>query len=152
MAQVKPNDRVTLEYQGTLADGEIFDSSEESGPLTFTVGDGTLPPYLERAVIGMAVDQTRQILVTPEEAFGPRRPELVVDFPRRAVALKELSPGMVIGMNMEREGKTVKVPAQVVTVGEDTVTLDFNHPLAGQELNYTLTVRAIHPPGSDHGA
>ncbi|MFZ5762485.1 MAG: FKBP-type peptidyl-prolyl cis-trans isomerase [Thermodesulfobacteriota bacterium] len=143
MQRAQQNDQVTLLYNGTLANGETFDSSEDAGPLSFRIGDQSVMPAFEQAVIGMAVGETRNITLAPEEAYGPRREELVVEVPRDTFGPRELSRGMVLGLTMEQEGKPVQMPATVVAVAESTVTVDFNHPLAGQTLTFTLTLEAI---------
>lgn len=144
MQQVKENDRVTVHYQGSLANGEIFESSSDSGPLSFKVGSGTALPTFERAVIGMKAGETRAISIGPEEGYGPRYEELEIRVKRENLGREgELQPGMVVAMDLEKEGQTHRLPAMVVELDEEYATVDFNHPLAGQELFYSITVAKI---------
>jgi len=151
MQHAQQNDQVTVLYNGQLATGEIFDSSDDTGPLSFTIGDQSVLPAFEQAVVGMAPGESRTITLAPEEAYGPRRDELVLDVPRDTFGQREITQGMVLGLTMEQEGKPVKMPATVVTVTAGTVTVDFNHPLAGQALTFTLTLQSIDQPGCGGG-
>lgn len=143
MQRVKENDSVTVIYNGTLANGEIFESSTDTGPLDFTLGTQSVMPLFEKAVIGMAVEETKSITIPPEDAYGIRHDELVQDIDRAVFKGKELHPGMTLGLDMEKDGKTHKVPATVTAIGDTKVTVDFNHPLAGQSITYTITLKAI---------
>ncbi len=144
MQQVKENDQVTVHYQGSLANGEIFESSSDSGPLSFRVGSGTALPSFERAVIGMKPGETRAISIGPEEGYGPRYEELVIRVKRENLGREqELQPGMVVAMNLEKEGQQHRLPAMIMELDDEHATVDFNHPLAGQELFYSITVTEI---------
>lgn len=144
MQQVKENDQITVHYQGSLANGEIFESSSDSGPLSFKIGSHTALPSFERAVIGMKTGETRAISIGPEEGYGPRYEELVIKVKRENLGREgELQPGMVVAMDLEKVGQTNRLPAMVVELDEEYATVDFNHPLAGQELFYSITVTEI---------
>ncbi len=143
--QVKEGDRVTVQYEGKLENGEVFESSIDSAPMTFKIGDQMVLPSLERAIIGMRVGQTRAISIPPEEGYGPHYEELVLTVPRDTLGAEQMTQGMVVAMNMEREGKTHRLPALVLEIDEQQVKVDFNHPLAGQELFYTVTLTKIEP-------
>ena len=151
MQRARQNDTVTILYSGQLANGETFESSEETGPLSFRIGDQSVIPAFEQAVVGMATGETRIITLSAEEAYGPRREELVIEVPRDTFGPRELSRGMVLGLTMEQEGKPQQVPATVAAVAESRVTVDFNHPLAGQALTFTLTLQSIGRPASGCG-
>lgn len=144
-AAVKENDRVTVQYEGKLENGEVFESSVDSAPMTFKIGDQMVLPSLERAIIGMKPGQTRTISIPPEEGYGPHHGELVLTVQRDTLGEGEVKPGMVVAMNMEREGKTHRLPALVLEADDSQVKVDFNHPLAGQELFYTITLTEIEP-------
>lgn len=141
--QVKENDQVTVQYEGRLENGEVFESSSDSAPMSFRIGEQMVLPSLERALIGMKVGQTRTISIRPEEGYGPRHEELELTVKRNSFGERELQVGMMIAMNLEREGKTHRLPAMISAIEGDEVKVDFNHPLAGQELFYTITVTAI---------
>ncbi|MEW6594065.1 MAG: peptidylprolyl isomerase [Thermodesulfobacteriota bacterium] len=148
MQRAQQNDQVTILYNGTLANGEPFESSDDTGPLSFRIGDQSVMPAFEQAVVGMAAGESKTITLSAEEAYGPRREELVIEVPRDTFGPRELSRGMVLGLTMEQEGKPVQMPATVVAVAEQTVTVDFNHPLAGQSLTFTLTLQSIDQPAT----
>lgn len=144
MKSAQPGDYVTVLYEGVLEDGEIFESYEDTGPLHFQLGTNSVLPGFEEAVCGMQEDETKKIVLEAEEAYGPSREELIFSVNRASLGEdRDIKPGMVVGMTMEKEGEHHKVPALVAGVSGDRVTLDFNHPLAGKRLAYTITVKKI---------
>ena len=144
MQRVKQGDFITVEYQGTLDNGEIFETTNDSGALEFQMGEGAVLPAFEQALFDMTPEETRSVSIKAGEAYGERLAELVQTLDRQTIgAQKDIKPGMIIGMTIEHEGKTEKVPALVTEVTDSQVTVDFNHPLAGQNLNYTITLKAI---------
>ena len=141
MPCVKNGSTVTVKYIGTLDNGRIFDSTLESGPLTFTVGSGQVFAALEDAVIGMRSGETRNIILTPDQAFGPRTAENMIKVSRQSLpADREVFVGQKL--NIEFRGGVSRIMLVVEVTGE-SVTLDGNHPLAGQELTFALTVEQI---------
>lgn len=143
MRTVKKNDEVTISYDGLLATGELFDSAGEAGPLNFQLGTGAVLPAFEQAVLGMSVNETKSITVAAAEAFGLKNEELIMTIPRQTLAGKDLGPGMLLSMDLEKDGDRHKVPATVLAVDQDTVTVDFNHPLAGQDITYRITLLSL---------
>jgi FKBP-type peptidyl-prolyl cis-trans isomerase 2 len=108
------------------------------------VGQKSVFPSFETGIIGMAPGETKTIKVLPDEAYGNRRDELVQTLDRRAFGDKtDLQRGMIVGMTIEKEGQTHQVPAMVTAVADNQITIDYNHPLAGQELLYRITVKNI---------
>jgi len=146
MRVVSENDEVVVAYEGKLATGEIFDSAGASDPLKFRIGDGAVLPAFEQALLGMRPNDSKTITVPADEAFGQKNEELIMAFSLRAFAGKELTPGMILGMDLEKDGQSHQVPAMVLAVDPETATVDFNHPLAGQDLTYRITVLSIAPP------
>ncbi len=146
MQRVTENDSVTIVYEGLLASGEKFETSQETGPLSFQLGTGSVLPAFERAVLGMAVAESKTVRVPAEAAYGKKNEELIMAVPRQNFGEQPLTPGMVLGMNLEKEGEQHTVPATVVAVDKDKVTVDFNHPLAGQEITYQITLLSIDSP------
>lgn len=144
MQRVSENDNVKVTYEGMLPSGEIFESSEDTGPLEFTLGTNSVMAAFEQAVYGMAVSETKTVSIPPEEAYGPKHKELIHTVNRSLFKEKEIIPGMVLGLDIEKDGEAHKVPGTVVEVNEDKVVVDFNHPLAGHELVYKITLQAIH--------
>lgn len=146
MQRVSENDSVTIVYDGLLSTGEKFDSSQDTGPLQFQLGDGSVLPAFEQAVLGMAAQETRSITVLAKDAYGLKNEELIITVNRGSFADQTLAAGMILGMNMEQNGRQHKVPATVLSVAAETVTVDFNHPLAGQDITYQITLLSIDTP------
>ena len=144
MQKVKEGDYVTITYEGTLASGEVFESAPEESPFEFTLGQQCVFPSFESGIIGMAPGETKTIKVGPEEAYGTRQEDLVHTLDRSAFGEKtEPQPGMIVGMTIEKDGQEHQVPAMIMAVNGDQVTVDYNHPLAGQELLYKITLQTI---------
>ncbi|MBA3015197.1 MAG: peptidylprolyl isomerase [Proteobacteria bacterium] len=144
--KVKTGDTVVVLYDGLLDNGELFESSEASGPLEFTVGDGSVMAAFDAQVIGMGEGEIKTFRLPPDEAHGPSNPELIHTVDRAVLPGQEsLSVGMILGLTIDHEGKKEQVPATVTSVTDNMVTVDFNHPLAGQPLNYQVTVQSIRP-------
>ena len=144
MKKVENGDQVSIEYKGMLEDGEIVERSSDTGPVEFVVGSNIMPPGFEKALIGMGEGEEKTITMKPEEAFGPRDENLIHTVNRSVLGDKILpKPGMVLGMTLEKGEQTHKVPALVVAVNGEDVTIDFNHPLAGKTIIYKLTLKGI---------
>ncbi len=143
MQRVKENDTVTVVYEGTVNNGDTFESSSDTGPLEFTMGTQSVMPLFEEAVLGMAVGESKSINIPPQDAYGVRHDELVQDIDRAILQEKDVQPGMTLGLDMEKDGKKHKIPATVTAIKDDAVTVDFNHPLAGQTLTYSITLKEI---------
>jgi peptidylprolyl isomerase len=144
MRKVQMGDHIIVEYEGRLEDDEIVESSSENGPLSFEVGAGVMSPGFEKALIGMGEGEEKSIILSPDEAFG-HKDEKLLHTVKRSVFGKNIKPqpGMVLGMTLEKEGRARKIPAQVIAVRGEDVTIDFNHPLAGKTISYRLTLKAI---------
>lgn len=144
MSQAKPGDTVKIHYTGTLDDGTQFDSSSGREPLEFTLGSGQVIPGFEKAVTGMAVGDSKSVNIPPEEAYGPRHEQMVQDVPRNALP-DDLEP--VEGMALQAQGPDGQVINLTVTaVEDDSITVDGNHPLAGQALNFQIQLVDIAVP------
>jgi FKBP-type peptidyl-prolyl cis-trans isomerase 2 len=142
MIRAKEGDTVAIHYIGTLDNGCIFGNTEADGePLRFTIGAGEVFPALERAVLGMAPGEVKNVLVPAEEAYGPRRPENIAVLPRT-----ELPPGSAprLGQKVQlslRSGSELLM--RVTAVDDREITLDGNHALAGLDLTFALQLAAI---------
>lgn len=137
MAQTaKSGDSVHVHYIGKRNDGTEFDNSRDRDkPLSFTVGAGNVIPGFEQAVEGMEVGEVRKVRIEPEEAYGERRDELMMEVAREHVPEDvELEAGT--RLQLQREGQAI--PVTVTEVGDEAITLDANHPLAGEELNFEI--------------
>ena len=134
--QVKNGDTVRVHYTGRLDDGQVFDSSEGGDPLEFRVGAGEVIPGFDDAVRGMEVGDRKRVEIPPAEGYGERREQLIAQVPRESMELE--SPpeaGMSLLMQLP-DGN--QIPVTVTDVNDDQVTLDANHPLAGQKLTFDV--------------
>ncbi|KPK26559.1 MAG: hypothetical protein AMJ61_08580 [Desulfobacterales bacterium SG8_35_2] len=144
MKKVQQGDHVIIDYEGKLEDGEIVESSSDTGPFEFEVGAGIMPPGFEKAIIGMSVGEEKSVVLSPDEAFGHKDEKLLHTVKRHVLGENiQPKPGMVLGMTLEKAGQNQKIPALVTAVNGDDVSIDFNHPLAGKTLCYTLSLKAI---------
>ncbi|HIJ89613.1 MAG: peptidylprolyl isomerase [Desulfobulbaceae bacterium] len=149
MQRVSENDSVTIIYDGLLSTGEKFDSSQDTGPLQFQLGTGSVLPAFEQAVLGMAAKESKSITVAAKDAYGLKNEDLIMSVSRQGLAGQAITPGMILGMNMEQDGQQHKIPATVLSVDTETVTVDFNHPLAGQDITYQITLLSIDTPAAE---
>lgn len=141
--QVKKGDTVRVHYSGRLTSGEQFDSSEGREPLEFEVGAGMMIKGFDDAVVGMTVGEKKTVNISPEEGYGPRYDDMVMDFPR-ANFPEHIIPekGMQLMMN-NNAGQ--QFPVTIVEVNDEVVKLDANHFLAGKELVFDIEVVSIEP-------
>lgn len=135
-ATAKDGDRVRVHYTGRLEDGQVFDSSRGGEPLEFTVGAGEVIPGFDEAVRGMGVGETKTVEIEPEDAYGPRRDGLVATIEReRAQFPVEPQVGMSLALPLQ-DGNQIEVVVTEVT--PEHVTIDGNHPLAGEKLIFDV--------------
>jgi peptidylprolyl isomerase len=142
---VKNGDTVRVHYRGTLADGTMFDESAGRDPLAFTVGLGQVIPGFEAAVVGLEPGESVNVTIEPEDAYGPHHAEL-----RHAVTLDDFATEPFVGGEVNLvspEGD--EMPGRIVEIDGENVTLDFNHPLAGEVLVFEITLVEFDPaPGT----
>jgi FKBP-type peptidyl-prolyl cis-trans isomerase SlyD len=134
---------VTMDYTLTV-DGEVVDSSEEEGPIQFLQGHGNIIPGLEAHLGGLAVAESLEVSVAAKDAYGEFDPEQIVDVP-----ISEFPEEICIEPGVELELKDTEgdqLFARVISVGKSRVKLDFNHPLAGKELSFEVTILGLRPP------
>jgi FKBP-type peptidyl-prolyl cis-trans isomerase 2 len=144
MSKVDHNDIVTISFIGKLDNGAVFMSVEKEKPMTFTLGASELPPTVENALIGLEKGQTRKVRVTPDEGYGPRQKDLLQTIDNREFINKiKPKPGMLLSLKVNRDGEDHQVPATVIEVQENSVLVDYNHPLAGHHLTYEITILDI---------
>jgi len=139
----KEGDTVKVLYVGTLDDGTVFDSSELHGgdPLQFAIGTGQYLPDFEQAVIGMSVNETKDVHILSDDAYGPYYDDMVV-----TVNWSSFEEGFVpeVGEQIQMQnslGQTFQ--GIVLNTSEEGVTIDFNSPLAGMDLNFEITLVEI---------
>ena len=141
MTHVNDGNVVRVHYKGTLADGTVFDSSDNKDPLEFRVGEGRVIPGFEEAVRGLAPGATVTTKIPPEKAYGPRRDELLFDVPKTTLpAGTEPRVGQMLQVRTKDGGEA---SVTVRKVAGEKIQLDANHPLAGQELTFELKLVEI---------
>ena len=141
MKQVKEGDVVKVHYTGKLVNGEQFDSSAGREPLEFTVGAGQMIKGFDAAMPGMGLGEKKTINIAPEDGYGHRSEEAIIEFPKENVpADMVLEPGMPLTLS-NQAGQPV--PVIVVEVKDDIIVLDANHFLAGQELIFDIELVEI---------
>jgi FKBP-type peptidyl-prolyl cis-trans isomerase 2 len=141
MTPVKFGDSITVNFIGKLDDGTIFDSSEETGPLEFTVGQDGIISGFSQAVVGMEVGESRTVRLEAESAFGPYIKELVQKVDRNQFPA-HIKPevGQVLQVRSE-DG--LSFPIRVIGLSDQHITLDANHPLAGKPVTFEIQVLDI---------
>ncbi|NOD46735.1 MULTISPECIES: peptidylprolyl isomerase [unclassified Ruegeria] len=142
MTEIKQGDTVRIHYTGTLLDGQTFDSSEGRDPLEFVVGSGQIIPGLDSAMPGLSLGDKKRVEIACVDAYGPINPAMRQEIPREGIPDDiPLEPGTQLQMQAP-DGQAV--PVTVVGADEATVTLDANHPLAGQDLVFEIEVVSIN--------
>ena len=146
--KVGTNMVVGIEYVLRLDDGEEIDRSEKGHPLEYLHGHGNIIPGLERELIGLEVGKSKQVVVNPAHGYGEYDAEEVKKLPRSDFppdfALEE---GILL--EMHGDGPDTSELAPIKALDDDTVTLDFNHPLAGKTLHFSVTVLSVKPAIAD---
>ncbi len=141
MAQVKEGDVVKVHYTGKLTNGEQFDSSVGREPLEFTVGAGQMIKGFDAAMPGMSVGDKKTINILPEDGYGEKSEDAIIEFPKENVpADMKLEPGMPLTLS-NQAGQPV--PVIVIEVKDDIIILDANHFLAGQDLVFDIELVEI---------
>jgi peptidylprolyl isomerase len=146
MEQVKSGDKIKVHYHGKLRNGEVFDSSQGRDPLEFTVGSGQVIKGFDQGVMGMQPGDKKTVEIGVADAYGEKQQEMLIEFPK-AQFPPDMNPeeGMQLMMN---NGAGQSFPVTIAEVREDSVILDANHPLAGQDLIFDLELVSIEPPAS----
>ncbi len=141
MQQAKRGDTVKIHYRGRLEDGTVFDSSEDGDPIEFKIGEGAVIPGFEDAVIGMSEGQKKTEHIEADRAYGQHRPDLVFTIDRGQLPNgTEVAVGDFLKIGFT-DGQTASV--QVADLDDESITLDANHPLAGRDLTFDLTLVEI---------
>lgn len=141
MAQVKDGDTIKVHYTGKLDDGSVFDSSTDHEPLEFKLGENQIIRGFENAVIGMAPGEKSTVTIPAEEAFGPRRDEMVIEMNKEDFPA-DIDPEVGQKFNLQQnDDQTIIVTMTEIT--ENTVTLDANHALAGKNLTFDIELVEI---------
>jgi peptidylprolyl isomerase len=144
MNKAQEGDKVTVTHQGVLDDGAIFDQSDDSAPLIFILGENDVFPGMELAVLGMEVGDRKTVTIPPEHGYGVRQQKLVEE-----VNIEALPQDLPLELGGQLEVVTSDGSARqmfVVALGEQKVTLDGNHPLAGKSLILQIELVSIDRP------
>lgn len=134
-------DTVKVHYTGTLEDGTVFDASVEREPMGFTLGQGQLIPGFEEAVIGMKVGESKTVNIPVEQAYGPRRSDMIMELER-----DQLPEGIdpQVGQQLQTTQTDGRIVIATITdISGTTITIDANHPLAGQDLTFEIELVEI---------
>ncbi len=142
---IKKGDKISVDYEGRLEDGTVFDSSthgDHSHPLEFEVGAGKVIKGFDSAVIGMKKDEEKEFEIKPEDAYGKPNPEAKQDIPRSALPPEQKPEvGMVLVLNAPTGQQ---VPVKILAVDDEKVTIDLNHPLAGKKLIFKIKIIKVN--------
>ncbi len=142
MAQAKAGDTVSVHYTGKLTDGTIFDSSEGREPLAFELGSGMVIAGFDNGITGMAIGEKKTVHIPVEQAYGPVNPDYTAVFPRNEIPA-DIPYEVGMQLNMHQDGTGQVMPVVVTEVTDTTITLDANHPLAGQDLIFDIELVGI---------
>lgn len=143
MQQVQAGDTVKVHYHGRLTDGTTFDSSEGREPLEFEVGSGMVIKGFDDGLMGMTVGQKKTVEIPVADAYGEKDPQMLMEFPIDRFP-PEMKPEVGMRLTMTN-GNGQQIPVVIVDVKQDSVTLDANHPLAGEDLIFDLELVEIKP-------
>jgi len=134
---ISPGKTVKVHYKGVLDDGTVFDSAEGKEPLQFEVGSGQVIPGFDNAIQQMDVGTTKTVMIPSQEAYGAVRPEMIATLPH-AQFPEDLN--LQVGQMLQLSTPQGDLPVQVVEVNNEGIKIDGNHPLAGQNLTFELTI------------
>jgi peptidylprolyl isomerase len=141
LSQAKSGDTVQVHYTGRLNDGSQFDTSSGGEPLQFEIGGGQVIPGFEDGVVGLTVGQSKTFTIPADQAYGPHHDDWVVKVPRERIPDQVvLEEGRQLQIRQENGEAAV---VTIVQVTDSEVTLDANHPLAGQDLTFEIQLVAI---------
>lgn len=140
---IEPNTRITLNFSLALETGEEVDSNFGRDPVSFVMGDGSLLPGFERRLLGMRAGDEAEFRIPSEEGFGDPQDDNIQEIPRREFDEEApLEPGMLFSFADAAGGE---VPGMIAAVGEDSVTVDFNHPLSGRTIHFRVRIARVEP-------
>ena len=141
MSQAKSGNTVKIHYTGTLDDGTEFDSSAGREPLEFALGSSQVIPGFDNAVDGMTVGESKTVTIPAEEAYGERHDQLIQQVPQTSLP-EDMKPE--IGMQLQSQSPDGQIANLVITAVEvESITVDANHPLAGQALTFAIELVEI---------
>lgn len=141
MSAIHEHSRVTLHFALKLEDGQVVDTTYDKAPAELVIGDGNLPEGFEKHLLGMSEGDKRTVRVNPEDAFGQSNPSNVQSFKKDQFAQAgDIEPGTVLSF---KDAAGTELPGVVSDIGDERVTVDFNHPLAGKSLDFEVEIIAV---------
>jgi len=146
---IGPGTAVTLHFALLMEDGSEVDSTFERGLASFVFGDGNLLPGVEAKLQGLTAGQQATLTLAPEDAFGQRNPANIQRMPRSQFADIELSEGLVLNF---ADAANTELPGVVSAIDDEQVEIDFNHPLAGQQLGFRVEILDVQVHAGDEEA
>jgi peptidylprolyl isomerase len=141
MTQAKQGDTVSVHYTGKLDDGTVFDSSEGGAPLEFAIGSGSVIPGFEQAVIGMSPGDSKTATIPSDDAYGPYYEDRVLVVERQQIPA-DLPIDIGSQLQIQQQGGAA-IPVVITDITDGEVTLDANHPLAGENLIFEIRLVSI---------
>lgn len=138
---VKVGSKVQVHYTGTLSDSTVFDQSRPDRPLAFVAGTGQMIPGFDKAVLGMKLNEEKSFTIPAEEAYGPKKPEMIMNVARSNLA-EDLEPEIGDQITIRNEAG-MAYRGKLVGISPDSLLIDFNHPLAGEDLTFDVKVVSI---------
>lgn len=139
MEEVEKGDLVRLHYTGKLENGKVFDKTQENKPFEFYIGKGTVLPKFEDAILGMKDGEKKTFKVKPEDAYGQRRDELVVEVLKENLP-KDLKPQVGQILEIRQKDSNAITQVEILRISENSISIDANHPLAGHELTFEVEI------------
>ncbi len=138
--EIKDNTTVKIHYKGTLDDGSVFDSSEGKDALEFIIGLGMIIPGLEEGIKGLKVGDKKTVKVESNDAYGP-----VMEEAKQEVPKSQFPPELQVevGMQLAAQGPQGVIPVTISEIRDDSILVDFNHPLAGKNLTFDIEVLEV---------
>ncbi len=148
--KVEPGQVVKLEYEGTFDDGTVFDTTKGKQPFAFLVGSGQVLPAFEKAITGMRQGSSKKVKLKAADAYGVSDPKKQVELPKEKVlvgANANLKEGATIFVTRTLpDGRTAQAPVKIAKITDKGVIVDYNHPLAGKDLNFQVKIIEIVAP------
>lgn len=141
MTRVKEGDTVTINYTARLEDDTVFESTLGQQPIDFVVGHGQILKGFEQAVIGMSPGESKSVKLMADDAYGPRRDDLVIALDRSKVGF-EIEPEIGQKVNISQQNQR-SIPAVVADVTDSAIIVDANHPLAGKSVKFDISVLEV---------
>lgn len=140
---VGPDTKITLHFSLALENGSIVDTNFDGEPATFVFGDGNLLPGFEEALMGLKPGTEGKFDISPEKGFGQPNPSNIQEFSRKDFDEEvDIEPGLMLSF---ADANQAELPGVVVEADTETVTIDFNHPLAGHTISFKVKVLSVVP-------